>query len=79
MSRPIREIAHEILFDWKKVSPYAKPYLDAMHSLSGINDLYYADSARSVVAYFLSNAAGWRGETAKRIKQELNMMLKGAK
>jgi hypothetical protein len=34
------------------------------------------DSGRSIVAYFLSNASTWRGETAKRIKLELNKMLK---
>jgi hypothetical protein len=78
MPRSLHEIAIEISSDWKKISPYAKPYLEAMYSLSSIEDAYYADSGRSVVAYFLSNAAGWRGEVAKRIKQELNMMLKGA-
>ena len=29
MKRPIYEIAKEIRADWKPVSPYAKPYLDA--------------------------------------------------
>lgn len=74
--RAIYEIAHEIRRDWAKVSPYAKPYLDAMMSLDSINDNYYFDSARSVVLYFLCNAGTWRGETAKRIKKELKEMCK---
>jgi len=28
--------------------------------------------------YFLSNAAAWRGDTAKRVKLELKTMVKGA-
>ena len=74
--RTIREIADEIRKDWKNVSPYAKPYLDAMGQLDSIEDNYYFDSAKSVVLYFLSNAASWRGETAKRIKAELKAMCK---
>ena len=74
--RPIYEIASEIRKDWKNVSPYAEPYLSAMFCLESINDRYGLDSARSIVAYFLSNASSWRGETAKRIKAELRAMCK---
>ena len=79
MTRPIWEIAREIRKDWKNVSPYASPYLDAMTALDKISDNYYADSGSSVVAYFLSNAASWRGEVAKRVKVELKAMLKDAR
>jgi len=34
------------------------------------------DSGDSIVRYFLSNASTWRGETARRVKKELNAMLK---
>lgn len=74
MSRPLHEIAREIRRDWKKVSPYAEPYLDAMHTLTSIDQDYYADSGKSVVLYFLANASGWRGEGAKRIKAELKQL-----
>ena len=74
--RPIYAIAAEIRYDWKKVSPYAAPYLQAMFSLQTINDRYVFDSARSIVSYFLANAGSWRGETAKRIKAELKAMVK---
>ena len=74
MSRPLYEIASEIRKDWSPVNFAAKPYLDAMRELSSINDDYYADSGRSVVLYFLSNAASWRGENARRIKAELKSL-----
>ena len=73
--RMIYVIADDIAADWKQVSPYAQPYLKAMQELTSIHEAYYADSASSVVAYFLANAAGWRGETARRIKAELKEML----
>lgn len=73
--RPIHVIANEIRATWTNVSPYAKPYLDAMSQLQSINDKYYLDSADSVVRYFLSNASGYRGADARRIKAELKEML----
>ena len=75
MARPIYEIAREIEADWKKVYFGARPYLDAMHSLNSINDNYVLDSGASVVAYFLANARGWRGDVARRVKAELKAML----
>ena len=80
--RPIETIANEIRKDWKKsvsgtdLNYAAKPYLEAMESLNSINDRYFEDSGKSIVAYFLSNASSYRGETAKAIKKELNSMLK---
>lgn len=78
--RKLSVIAAEIKADWSKigkgVSPYAKPYLDAMAELYSINDNYYEDSGDSVVAYFLVNAMSWKGEVAKRVKAELKAMLK---
>lgn len=83
MSRPISVIASEISAEWGKqkggVYFGAVPYLEAMHSLNSINDRYIDDSGRSVVAYFLSNARGFRGERAKALKAELNALLKGAR
>lgn len=74
--RPLFEIAREIRKDWKNVSCYAAPYLNAMSCLNSVNDNYIMDSGRSIVSYFLANAGSWRGETAKRIKAELKAMLK---
>ena len=74
--RSLSVIAADITRAWTNVSLYAKPYLRAMRELDTLRDSYGADSARSIVAYFLSNAAGWRGEDARRIKKELNDMLR---
>ncbi len=76
MSRPIFVIASEIRSDWKKPNYAAVPYLQAMATLGSIRENYYDDSAKSVVMYFLANAGTWRGEVARRIKKELNEMLK---
>ena len=76
MTRPLETIAREIRSDWKNVNYAAEPYLDAMGQLNSINDDYYYDSARSVVLYFLSNAGTWRGDTARKVKLELKVLLK---
>lgn len=76
ISRSIYEIAREIRRDWPNVWFGAVPYLDAMCSLDRMSDDCGADSGKSVVIYFLSNATLWRGETARRIKAELKAMIK---
>jgi hypothetical protein len=77
MNRPINEIAQEIRKDWgAKIYFGAKPYLEAMYSLSSVNDRYGFDDAKSIINYFLANASTWRGDTAKRIKAELKQMIK---
>ena len=75
-SRPLYVIAEEVSKDWKNVYFGAAPYLGALRCLNTIDDDYGSDSGKSIVAYFLSNAQNWRGETARRIKKELNEMLK---
>ncbi len=75
-TRPLCEVAEEIRKDWKNIYFGAKPYLDAMSCLESVNDNYGWDSGKSIVLYFLANASSWRGETARRIKKELNAMTK---
>ena len=58
---------------------WAGAYLEPMTTLGTINDTYGQDSARSIVAYALSNLSAWRGDDARRIKAELNAHLKGVK
>ena len=72
----IAELAVLCRKDWKNVNYAARPYLEAMYSLSSIDDSYGFDSGRGVVAYFLSNAASWRGDVAKAVKAELKRRLK---
>lgn len=75
MARSLDVIAKEIRIDWRKPYFGAVPYLQAMGELSGIDDKYGYDSARTVVRYFLSNASQWRGDNARRIKAELKSLL----
>jgi hypothetical protein len=77
MTRSINIIARDISNDWAKPYFGAVPYLDAMHSLSTMQDKFYFDDASDVVRYFLANANTWKGETARAIKAELKAMLKG--
>lgn len=74
--RSLREITTEIKKLWDPMSPYARPYFNAMLELESIEDRYMYDSGKSIVLYFLANAGGWRGEDAKRIKKELKEMCK---
>lgn len=75
MARKISEIAREIETVWQNVNYAARPYLDAMHSLESITENYYADTAKSVVLYFLCNARSFTGPDARRIKAELKARL----
>ncbi len=74
---PLYVIAEIVRKDWRKPNGDsnvwfgAVPYLNAMGSLESVDDNYGADSGRSVVLYFLSNAAQWRGGTARAVKAEL--------
>ena len=76
MTRPLFNIANEIAGDWKKPYFGAVPYLEAMKALGSISDDYGYDTGSSIVMYFLANANTWRGDAARRIKAELNLMLK---
>ena len=71
----VSEIAHAIAKDWAKPSPYALDYLNAMKSISSVEENYYADSAKSVILYFLANASTYRGENARAYKAILKEMI----
>ena len=74
--RSICAIAADIRREWVKVNYAAVPYLDAMMSLDKPTDRFGEDSAASIIAYFLGNATGFRGEAARALKLELKAMLK---
>jgi len=73
--RKIYQIAQSIKKEWKDPHYTAVPYLNAMLELEEITDNYYADSAKSVVLYFLSNASTFKGEKARELKKELKSLL----
>jgi hypothetical protein len=83
--RPLYEVAAEIRADWrdKNGKPNiwfgAVPYVEALADLDKMTDYYGADYAPDIVMYFLVNAKTWRGPVAKRVKAELNAMLKAAR
>jgi len=74
--RPLHEIAREIRADWEKPYFGALPYIKAMFYVTDLDESFGYDDGRAVVRYFLANAGTWRGETARKIKKELNDMLK---
>lgn len=74
-NKTISQIAAIIRKDWKKVNLTAAPYLRAMAAVNSVDDRYYADSARTIVLYFLNNAWTWHGEVAKAVKAELKSRL----
>ncbi len=75
-ARPLHVIASDIRANWPNMPENARAYANPMAALDKITDAYYADSAQSVVLYFLSNATTWRGPEARRVKDELKAMLK---
>ena len=77
MARSLSDIARDIRADWDRPYFGAVPYLQEMRRLDSIGDSCGADSARSVVAYFLANAGTWRGPVARSVKAELRAMLGG--
>ena len=74
-TRPLYIIAADIQANWPRPYFGAVPYLRALHTLDRITENYGADSAVSIVSYFLANASTWRGEHARRIKAELKAIL----
>jgi hypothetical protein len=72
----LTEIAWAVRSDWAPVNYAAAPYLQAMAEMDSIDQPYYQDSGRSIVIYFLSNAATWRGPVAKLVKAELKRRMK---
>ena len=75
-SRNIAGIARLIEANWTKPTYSAVPYINAMHRMGSIDDMFGDDPGRSIIRYFLSNATGWRGEAAREIKAELKRRLK---
>jgi hypothetical protein len=70
------EIAQVISRDWTRPFFGAVPYLDALRSMSSVDDSYGLDDGRMIVAYFLSNATTWRGPIARIVKAELKRRTK---
>lgn len=75
IKRPVYKIAEEILNDWTAPHFAARPYLAAMLTINNELENYGQDSAKTVILYFLSNAATYRGSRAKELKKELQKLI----
>lgn len=75
-TRTLKAIMREVRNDWKRPYFGAVPYIQALSVLNSPSDMYFADRGEDLILYFLSNAKGWRGETAKRVKAELKAMIR---
>ena len=73
--RDICIIGEEIEKEWKTPYYAAAPYLIAMRSLKKATDFYGQETGESIVRYFLSNAAYFKGEKARELKKELKKLL----
>jgi hypothetical protein len=73
--RAISAIALDIVKAWHNPYYGAVPYLEALLTLNTIDDMYICEDAHSVILYFLSNAATFRGPQAKVLKAELKALL----
>ena len=80
--RELNEIAAEII-DIIILNPkrpnyiaWSMPYLNALLTCKTAADRYGMDSARDLVVYALSNLSAWKGEDARRLKEELKEHLK---
>jgi hypothetical protein len=74
--RPLSVIAEEIYKDWKPMPNYAYEHFKAFRYATDMTEMYGCDKVKWEVAYFLGSAQTWKGEVARRIKKELNAMLK---
>ena len=75
-ARRLRDIAAEIEADWRPVNNgAAKEALEYMKKMGQIEAPFHADpNGYGVVGSFLSNAIGWKGDVARRVKKELRLM-----
>lgn len=80
--RNLNEIAAEII-DIIILNPkrpnyiaWSMPYLKALLSCQKITDRFGFGSARGLVLYALGNLQAWKGEDARRLKEELKEHLK---
>ncbi|RQY93844.1 hypothetical protein DF016_10940 [Burkholderia stagnalis] len=74
--RRLAEIAVEVRRDWRPINNGAAvSAIDAMATMGLVTEPYGLDpNGYGVIGQFLSNAAGWRGPVARRVKAELRAM-----
>lgn len=65
--------------DWETMNPTAGAYLNALDvsDCHHLTDPVGSEDAATQVRHFLSQASGWKGETARGVKAELRRRLAG--
>lgn len=78
MSRTISAVARDIVNAHREAGknpPYLSAYVAPMQYIDKCTDMYGMDDGESVVIYALSNLSHWRHADAKRLKDELKVIL----
>lgn len=86
MTRPVNKIAAEVDVIFRQLkqqsNPFwvtsARPYVSAMLTMESFKGYYGIDSGIDIGKRFLVNTQAWRGEDARRIKDEIRQALKEA-
>lgn len=73
--RTVREIAADIRATWPNVYFGAEPYIAAMEQFDSPADTYITENGGDILRRFLVNASRWRGQDARRIKNEIKTLL----
>ena len=71
--RPLYNIARVIGEAWTDITPYGVELVEAMSSLTKIEDMFFFDSGYRIVGCFLEESKKWKG--GKEIKSELEQMI----
>jgi hypothetical protein len=71
----IWQIADLVLGDWEEIPKTAETDLVGMALMRNIEDSVGPIEGSKIVANFLSNATGWKGSLAKRVKADLRRRL----
>lgn len=76
--RTFQQIARDVKSTWMNVYFGAVPYLEALLTLDTTDPeaLYGIETARDITRYFLANAQTFRGAGARRLKEELKILIK---
>lgn len=75
--RKIADIASEIeVFLHVDLNEEASKSLLGMHCIESTEDMHDGESGLSIVRRFLSFSSNWRGQHARRLKNELERMIR---
>lgn len=67
--KTINQLGRLIAKDWPKPYFGAVPYIRALQEID--DGKYLHEDEKTIVIYFLSNARNWKGDIAKKVKEEL--------